>query len=68
MVNEQRLNPANINAREREILADWQKRGWITGGAGGLAITKPFWDAIGELVWLSYVVGTQCTRNSEVGA
>lgn len=58
MINEQRLNPNNINTEERRILADWRARGWIQGGASGLAITKKFWDAINEILWLSYVVAS----------
>lgn len=55
MMNEQRLEPVNINEEEREILAKWRKRGWIDGGAGGMTVSKEFWDAMSEILWLSYV-------------
>lgn len=55
MVNNQVIEPIKINAEERQILADWRKKGYIEGGASGLAITKEFWDIINELIWLGYV-------------
>ena len=33
----------------------WRKKGWIEGGVEGLRITKEFWDAINEILWLGYV-------------
>lgn len=57
MCNEQTINPRRINSEEREILSVWRTKGYIEGGASGLAITKEFWDAICELIWLGYVVG-----------
>lgn len=55
MMNNQRIDPNAINADERKILSTWRKREWIEGGAGGLSITKEFWDALNELMWLGYV-------------
>ena len=55
MLNEQKLDPRRINEPERKILSDWRKKGWIEGGASGMAIRKDFWDAINEILWLSYV-------------
>ena len=55
MVNNQRIEPNKINADERKILAKWRRLGHIEGGASGLAITKQFWDAIQELIFLGYV-------------
>ena|SRR5699024_5795566 len=66
MVNEQRIDPNKINPDERRILADWRQRGWIEGGASGLSITKTFWDAIVEIIWLSYVVNGQFDQGAEV--
>ncbi len=57
MVNEQRIDIRKINDKEREILSIWRDKEYIEGGASGLAITKEFWDAICECVWLGYVVG-----------
>ncbi|HRW21576.1 MAG TPA: hypothetical protein P5509_06355 [Bacteroidales bacterium] len=55
IVNEQRINPNNINAEEREILSKWRKAGYIEGGASGLGMTKEFWNIITELIFLGYV-------------
>jgi len=55
MVNDQRIDPNRINQKERKILSEWREIGWIEGGAGGLAISKDFWDAINELIWIGYV-------------
>lgn len=55
MLNEQAIDPRKINSEERQILSDWRERGWIEGGAAGMAITKEFYDAMCELLWLAYV-------------
>jgi hypothetical protein len=55
MMNNQRLEPNKIHQGEREILATWREEGYIEGGASGLAISKEFWDAINQIMWLSYV-------------
>lgn len=55
MMNEQRLQPRHISPEDREILQRWREAGWIEGGASGLAITKEFWDAINQILWLGYV-------------
>jgi len=55
MVNEQKIEPRRVNAEEREILAKWRKEGFIDGGAGGLLITKEFWDFMCEILFETYV-------------
>lgn len=55
MGNEQRIDPNKINEEERKILSSWREKGYIEGGAGGLTITKEFWDAMCEILWLGYV-------------
>ncbi len=55
MVNDQRIDFNKINAEERKILSEWRAKGWVEGGALGLSITKEFWDALNEIVWLGYV-------------
>lgn len=55
VMNDQNLDPNRINQLEREVLSQWRTRGWITGGASDLSITKEFWDALNELMWLGYV-------------
>jgi hypothetical protein len=55
MMNEQRLDIAKISSSEREILSSWREKEYIDGGASGLAITKEFWDAINQILWIGYV-------------
>lgn len=55
MVNEQTIEPNKINKVERVILRKWKDAGHVEGGAGGLGITKEFWDIINEIIFLSYV-------------
>lgn len=55
MMNEQRIDPRKINEKERDILSGWRARGWIEGGASELSVTKEFWDAMSEILWLGYV-------------
>jgi len=55
MINNQKIDPNKINQEEREILSKWREKGFIEGGAGGLAVTKEFWDSMGEILFISYV-------------
>jgi hypothetical protein len=55
MVNGQIIEPRKINSEERQILSKWRAKGWIEGGASGLSMTKEFFCAICEIIWLSYV-------------
>ena len=55
MVNEQKLSPDKLNAREREVLSRWRQAGHIEGGVAGLAITKAFWAILCEIVFQGYV-------------
>lgn len=55
MMNEQKLDINKISSDERPILAKWREVGHIEGGAGGLAITREFWDIINDLLFISYV-------------
>jgi len=56
MKNEQKIEPAHINAEERAILQTLRNEGHIEGGASGLSMTKEFYDFINEVLWYSYVV------------
>lgn len=55
VMNSKNIDPAHINAEEREILSLWRGKKYITGGASGLKITKEFWDIISEILFLGYV-------------
>lgn len=55
MMNDQKIDPNKINQEERNILSSWREKGYIEGGASGLAVTKEFYDAVSEILWLGYV-------------
>ncbi|MFT5483314.1 MAG: hypothetical protein ACI9GW_001971 [Halieaceae bacterium] len=55
MMNNQRIDPNRVNSEERDILQSWRQLGYIEGGAGGLSITKEFWDQINQILWQAYV-------------
>ena len=55
MLNDQVIDLRVLNIDEREILSNWRQRGFIEGGAAGMAITREFFDAMNELIWLGYV-------------
>lgn len=56
MMNNQVLEPNRINQEERVILAEFRTKGFIEGGASGLAISEEFWNAMHQILWASYVV------------
>jgi hypothetical protein len=55
VMNRQNIDPAKVSSGEREILSSWREKNFISGGASDLEITKPFWDAISQILWLGYV-------------
>jgi hypothetical protein len=55
MMNGQKIDPTHINPEERKILKEWKEQGWMEGGMTGLSISKKFWDAMNEILWLGYV-------------
>lgn len=55
VMNGQNIEPSRINQKERELLSVWRFRGWIEGGASDLAVSKKFYDAMSEILWLGYV-------------
>lgn len=55
MMNEQRIDPRKISPSERGVLQKWREAKHIEGGASGLSMTKEFWDAICQILFLGYV-------------
>lgn len=55
--NERSIKIAHINTEERAILSLWRNVGWLEGGASfdSLRVTKEFFDAMQEILWLGYV-------------
>ena len=55
MMNEQKIDQQKINGEERDIWASWKKAGYADGGMTGMQISKKFWDALHEIVFIAYV-------------
>lgn len=67
LVNSQKLNPHHINLDDQKILSKWVSMGFITDGVtkqkgrpiqsevAKLKVTKEFWDAMVEIIYLGYV-------------
>ena len=55
MINDQKLELRKINREERIILSEWRKKGYITGGASLMEISKEFWDTLSDIIFLGYV-------------
>lgn len=62
VMNGMNINPGKINESERWALSQWREAGWIHGGAVAFEVEKPFWDAMGEILWLSYVAHADQTE------
>lgn len=56
VMNDKRINPNHINPEEREILSKWRDKGWMCGGDGSdVNVTKWFWLAMNEILFVAYV-------------
>jgi len=48
------IEPDKINQPERVIISDWKNEGNIIKSCRGLKVSKRFWDAMSEVLWLAY--------------
>lgn len=56
MMNEQHTNRTKLSDGDAEILGRWQVKGWICGPHHiDMGMSKEFWLAINELIWMAYV-------------
>lgn len=67
LTNSQQLNLQHIDENDREILLKWVEKGFVLSGVSKsfgrpligkvirFKVTKCFWTAMSELVWLGYV-------------
>lgn len=55
IVNGQGVLHNRVNTEERAILDIWIKKGFISNVYEQLEMTKEFWNAISELIYLGYV-------------
>ncbi|WP_107854459.1 hypothetical protein [Neisseria elongata] len=66
LTNNQNIDPSNIDAEERAILSKWHEHGFIESPSSNLAVTKSFYDAANELIFLGYVLTTGRQLQEEV--
>lgn len=55
LVNEQKVDPRKVNSEEKYMLDKWRSQGYIAGDDEHLLVSKEFWDAMSEIVYLGYV-------------
>ena len=48
------LAPSAITAEERQIISDWRKEGYITGGASGFMVSSRFYDTLCAILKVGY--------------
>ncbi|HFZ8572656.1 TPA: hypothetical protein ACIPFX_004262 [Salmonella enterica subsp. enterica serovar Birkenhead] len=54
-INDGYINQQRVSAQERDILRQWEARGF--GGFGPhISIEKFFWNTINEILWQGYVI------------
>ena len=56
-MNERRIDYRKITVEEQEILADWERREFLEVGVNAIEVSKAFWDAMSEILWLGYAGG-----------
>jgi len=66
LTNNQNIDRSNIDAEERAILSKWREHGFIESPSSNLAVTKSFYDAANELIFLGYVRTTGRQLQEEV--
>ena len=56
MINEQQIDKTKMKRGERALLLNWKLKGYVTEkGAHKLKVTKKFWNALCEIIFLGYV-------------
>lgn len=55
MVNEQIIDHRKLKPVEETILSKWIDAGFLEEDFGSMKISKKFWDAVCEIVYLGYV-------------
>lgn len=54
LLNRMQMDGAKVNDEERSILRVWTDEGHIFTTPKGLRVTKHFWDAMNDVLWLAY--------------
>lgn len=55
LLNNQTIDPVHLNEQDFDILHKWQSKKFITITNSRIHISKKFWDAMSELIFLGYV-------------
>lgn len=56
MINEQQLNKSKMRRGERALLINWKLKEYVTKNRSHkLKVTKKFWNALCEIIFLGYV-------------
>lgn len=55
MHNSRDIDARKIDRSEIKILLNWESKGFISVTPLRVMVTKKFWDAMQEILWLSYV-------------
>ncbi|WP_109078944.1 hypothetical protein [Aggregatibacter kilianii] len=59
VLNDQNIEPFRVNSNERKILTGWRYKDYISAPSSDLKISKFFYDAICELLWMGYVASVE---------
>lgn len=59
VTNDQNIEISKVNNEERKILMAWQEKGFVEAPSSNLAISKEFYEAANELIFIGYVVATE---------
>ena len=55
LMNERVIVSNRVNQEEIDIIEKWKKKGWIMEGENEkISVTKEFWDAMSEILWIAY--------------
>ena len=55
LVNDDNIDMRKVNNAEREILMKWKEKGFIDSPSSDLAMSKEFYDAANQFIFIGYV-------------
>jgi hypothetical protein len=54
LINTREIDTRKINADEMVIMAEWSELGYLQLLGLQLTVTKKFWDAMNDVLWVAY--------------
>lgn len=55
VVNSMKLDPTRVSQKDRQIIAQFRSKGWLSGGASEpVTVSRDFWDIMNECLWVCY--------------